>query len=1399
MHPHLPDPGEARVDPARLLAAIKGEQFAGVRLTEPRRTNLLRLLSRLAAQGPLSVDRLTRYLAPLLIENGEEERAVRQRLAAINARLALESDRSPAGETRQRTAHGGEIRPRRQSWRRMRILWMAAGLIALLILAATQLVSLPQPRGPEPLADAGPANEQAAQLLPARPIDVAPPQLTDEIATAIRTAAGANALTAREAARTTRALAWLPAAAERIGVSADQPMPLHRAEFTERLLNAAFPTGVEAQATRERQDLVSAITRSAVQTMPVVLLSAMRDLARPGGSRLADEVFSASRLSVVTLMQTVREHAPAGSVVATADSDLVARGWALAAYELGRPLAIVDADWLPADARATDPLRDWRNWVSGLLVMLAAAVALYQIARRLPLSLDRVGASGAAPRIATRERDTLWGGLDPAYLRRWRDYFARPVYASPEFDLEATVQATARAGGLVKLGFKARRGFATHVAAIEWRSRHDLLASWWSRLFRETARTGLHLSVAGYRNSVHLPWRAGPRDRGYGAHDRLLVLGDRYDVARRVASSPLREAIHPHVVISPEFGADLVGAQDAALPTDRLRVMQAEALSGFTDADIDAVRFLFSPSRSWLDEADIDELDWQRLRGALFLYLEQDGMRWLAGCAIFPVAEEGLAWRIADALGLDPTPDRARRRALRLFASPWMRAGYFPLWLRRRLTATLEARDTQTLHSLLLAKLSIGAPAMDEDAAVRAGGLGLTAAGTPNDPVEHADDFLARFVLSPPGLPRISPAMLPARLRAWLSPKLTQLVADRRSRRRLVGAFLGVTLSLSVLLFVADRLGVDLLVTSSVLAVALLLPVSIPALARWWSAPDPGWSPRADAPLTAGHLRARNRTLLDLAILRFTIFTMLMAAGTAVIIARLLYFAFFASPLAAPPTPQIIARADIIDRNGEVLARTIQGWAIGVRPQAVLGDKPQLAKRVAAILPGRSEAEILAILQSNTSFTYLRRRATADEVRQINAIGEPGLAIHRAPVRAYPQGTLAAQTIGYVDAEGNGVTGVEAYYQTRLSDPVARRIPFETSLDTRVQTAVESELTAAMNRFQAKGGVGIVLDVATGEVLALASFPGFNPNQPRPDDLSPLRNQAIQNVYEFGSTFKPLTAAAALEQGIQLDHRLDATGPLRVGEFFIRDGAPRARVLNVPEAVVYSSNIAIARLADEVGADRLRQNFTQMGFASRPAIDLPGASLPLWPGSWGRITTMTVGYGYGIAVTPMHLASAYATVMNGGMWRPATIRKLGPGEAAQGRRVFTQAVSNQMRQILRLAVTNGTGRNADIAGFRVGGATSTAEKPGAGGYQPDAVVATFVAGFPMDSPRYVVLVMLDSPKPNEASNGLAVASWTAAPVAGRIIARIGDPLGIRPDMTRDIDVGAVGKLVSALR
>jgi cell division protein FtsI (penicillin-binding protein 3) len=542
-------------------------------------------------------------------------------------------------------------------------------------------------------------------------------------------------------------------------------------------------------------------------------------------------------------------------------------------------------------------------------------------------------------------------------------------------------------------------------------------------------------------------------------------------------------------------------------------------------------------------------------------------------------------------------------------------------------------------------------------------------------------------------------------------------------------------------------------------------------------------------------LAGQRQQSLALVHFRLMVVMLLFLGVVGVIALRLLYVSIFVGSGASTPAGDglLPARGDIVDRNGVPLATTIQAWSIGVHPKLLVNDPMEVAEKLAALMPEHSAAQYFAMLRSNKSFIYLRRRATPELVAQVNAIGEPALALAQEPERLYPQTTLAAHVLGWTDIDGRGVFGMERVLNNRLLDPAKRGQPVSLSIDTRVQAALEEELSAAKDKFTAAAGSGLVMDVRTGEIIAMVSLPTFNPNDPGATGIDSLRNNVTQSVYELGSTFKAITLANAIDSGVvtSMAKKYDATAPLQIGRFKIHDEEPAGRWLDIPEMFTKSSNIVTARIADELGQARETAMFKKLGFAAPPEIELTAKAKPLWPLYWGRTTVMTVGYGHGIAVTPLNLAIAYSALVNGGTYHPATLIKRGPDNPVPvGHRVISETTSARIRQLLRLVVlpaADGTGKKADVPGFRLGGKTGTAEKAQGGGYNKKLNVSTFAGVFPMDDPKYMIMMTLDGPHATADTYGWTTAAWVVGPAIGRTISRIGPLLGVIPDESHDVD------------
>ena len=484
-------------------------------------------------------------------------------------------------------------------------------------------------------------------------------------------------------------------------------------------------------------------------------------------------------------------------------------------------------------------------------------------------------------------------------------------------------------------------------------------------------------------------------------------------------------------------------------------------------------------------------------------------------------------------------------------------------------------------------------------------------------------------------------------------------------------------------------------------------------------------------------------------------------------------------------------RAIITDRNGEFLAVSLPTVALYANPKEMI-DTAEAAHKLKKVLPKLDEAKVAERLaNAEKQFVYLARQLSPREQVAINTLGIPGVYFEQTERRRYPLGRTGAHVLGGVDVDGNGIAGVEKQFDERLRKDAA---PLKLSLDVKVQAVVRDELSKAMEDFKAIGACGIVMDVRTGEVLAMVSLPDYDANLVRAAPDEARFNRAVTGVYEPGSTFKLQTASMALDSGIaHLWDIYDAGHPIHIGRFTITDFEGKKRPLALPEVLAYSSNLGAAHIAQSVGAERQRTWMRNMGMFERVGIELPEAARPLYPAAsnWKEVATMTIGFGHGIAVSPLHVVRGTAAIANGGIVLRPTIlatedssRAVGTDPSrAVGTRVMQQETSDVMRRLMRLVVTDGFGKTAEVPGYYPGGKTGTAEKvAGRSGYKKHANVAAFMSVFPMQAPRFAVYMMLDEPKANASTHGYATAGWVSAPAAGRVIARIGPMLGLLPDI-----------------
>ncbi|MCC7260479.1 MAG: penicillin-binding protein 2 [Alphaproteobacteria bacterium] len=473
------------------------------------------------------------------------------------------------------------------------------------------------------------------------------------------------------------------------------------------------------------------------------------------------------------------------------------------------------------------------------------------------------------------------------------------------------------------------------------------------------------------------------------------------------------------------------------------------------------------------------------------------------------------------------------------------------------------------------------------------------------------------------------------------------------------------------------------------------------------------------------------------------------------------------------------ARADIRDRNGVLLATTLATASVYANPSQI-HDVDGTIARLRSLFPELEPQWLRARLTAKGQFSWIKRNITPRDQQAVNELGLPGVYFQREERRVYPHGAAFAHVLGYVDVDNAGLAGVERAFNDMLSSDPAT--PVVTALDMRVQYVLRDAMQWGVKEFQALGAAGTVLDVRTGEVLAMSSMPDFDPHTPGKATQLERFNRNTLGVYEMGSTFKSFTVAMALDSGkVTMEDGYDATHPLRMARFTISDSHPKARWLSIPEIFVYSSNIGTAKIFLDMGLQRQHEFLKRMGLLDPLDIELLERTPPLVPAMpWKELSGVTMSFGHGISVTPLHLARATAALINGGTLEPITFLKR--EGAPSGKRVVSEQTSEHMRDLLRRVVEKGTGWRANLAGYRVGGKTGTAEKAVAGGYDRKAMMSSFIAAFPMDDPQYLVLVMLDEPKGTEATHGYATGGATAAQVVAKVIEGVAPILEVTPVM-----------------
>ncbi|MCE3233384.1 MAG: penA [Rickettsiaceae bacterium] len=489
------------------------------------------------------------------------------------------------------------------------------------------------------------------------------------------------------------------------------------------------------------------------------------------------------------------------------------------------------------------------------------------------------------------------------------------------------------------------------------------------------------------------------------------------------------------------------------------------------------------------------------------------------------------------------------------------------------------------------------------------------------------------------------------------------------------------------------------------------------------------------------------------------------------------------NPESGSVEPLLKHRAEIIDRNGTLLAVNLATASLYANPKTIL-DVDEAVKKLTAIFPDMEADKLKQKLSAEKSFVWIKRNLTPDEQYKVNALGLPGLYFKEEEKRVYPHKELVSHILGFVNVDGQGLSGIEKQFNMYLSgtnDIGGVNEPLRLSVDIRVQSIVHDALQRASAEFKTQAASAIVMDVNTGEIVSMVSLPDYDINNPSIASDDSKFNRATLAVYEMGSTFKTFNMALGFELGdIDMKDTFDVSEPIKLGRFSIRDYHQDKSVMTVPEIFIHSSNIGSVKIADKVDPSEQKAFLERLGLLDELDIELPEKSHPLFPSKWTKSSSMTISYGHGIAVTSMHVVKATAALVNGGILNPATLIKKEKFSFIKGERVVSEATSSKIRKLMRWVVKYGTGKKAEVEGYMVGGKTGSAEKVSDGGYDKASNISSFIGTFPSNKPQYVILVMLDAPVGNASTGGFATGGMVAAPVVNDIVKHMAPVVGIMP-------------------
>ena len=472
-------------------------------------------------------------------------------------------------------------------------------------------------------------------------------------------------------------------------------------------------------------------------------------------------------------------------------------------------------------------------------------------------------------------------------------------------------------------------------------------------------------------------------------------------------------------------------------------------------------------------------------------------------------------------------------------------------------------------------------------------------------------------------------------------------------------------------------------------------------------------------------------------------------------------------------------RGNIYDRNNKILATSINTLSLNINPQEIL-NKHETTKKLLQILPQLNKKDILKKINSNKKHINLLREISPRDYVSLLQTGVEGLKIQKRSKRIYPNNTLASHILGGTDIDGKGIAGVEKKFDSELQK--GKNITL--SIHSGIQHITRKLLLDQITKFEAEGGAGIVMNAKNGQVYSTVSLPDYNANNYNNIFDKTLFNKATKGIYELGSTLKLITAAIAFESKLINENEVfDVSKPLKVSSKIINDFHPLSYSINIPEVIVHSSNIGSAKIAEKFGPSTQLKFLKALGLTNILPLEIPELGKPQVIMDKKVLTTMTISYGHGISITPMHLASVTATIVNDGIKVDPTL--ILDKTVQKNKKIISSETSMKMKSIMRLVVSNehGTAKKAEVSGYLVGGKTGTAEKiKPTGGYFKKKNIVAFTGAFPMNDPQFIITIMIDNPKGQKFSYGYRTAGWVAAPVVKRLVTRIAPILNVKPQL-----------------